>query len=183
MEWHLDKRIIDFGISPEGAIVIDWNDGRRSSFDPLPYLKGDFMGKLTDPDYFALAYVLGHGRGIAWPENQDFGVSLLYDKSETVNAESPLPPHGPRMTWSGSKLILQAKPNPEGDKLAIQWSDGTTRLFSTWDHADNNAIEALANPAYFAQVSVVHERDAVAWPGGERFDAKTLYELSALVEG
>ena len=40
MEWHLDKKIIDFGFDDEDTIVIDWNDGRRSAFDPYPYMKG-----------------------------------------------------------------------------------------------------------------------------------------------
>ena len=36
MEWHLDKKIIDFGFDDEDTIVIDWNDGRRSAFDRIP---------------------------------------------------------------------------------------------------------------------------------------------------
>ena len=35
MEWHLDKKIIDFGFDDEDTIVIDWNDGRRSAFDQI----------------------------------------------------------------------------------------------------------------------------------------------------
>ena len=50
MEWHLDKKIIDFGFDDEDTIVIDWNDGRRSAFDPYPYMKGA-MEKLLDEDY------------------------------------------------------------------------------------------------------------------------------------
>ena len=75
MEWHLDKKIIDFGFDDEDTIVIDWNDGRRSAFDPYPYMKGA-MEKLLDEDYLKLAYLTGYGRGIAWPGN--------------LSAESPL---------------------------------------------------------------------------------------------
>ena len=71
MEWHLDKKIIDFGFDDEDTIVIDWNDGRRSAFDPYPYMKGA-MEKLLDEDYLKLAYLTGYGRGIAWPGNLDF---------------------------------------------------------------------------------------------------------------
>lgn len=63
MEWHLDKKIIDFGFDDEDTIVIDWNDGRRSAFDPYPYMKGA-MEKLLDEDYLKLAYLTGYGRSI-----------------------------------------------------------------------------------------------------------------------
>ena len=99
MEWHLDKKIIDFGFDDEDTIVIDWNDGRRSAFDPYPYMKGA-MEKLLDEDYLKLAYLTGYGRGIAWPGNLDFGVQLLYEASVTDNSEAPLPPRGPHMRWS-----------------------------------------------------------------------------------
>lgn len=64
----------------------------------------------------------------------------------------------------------------------IDWSDGTVREFDTWDHADNDTIEKLANASYLAQARITPGRDAVVWPDGERFDAKTLYERSAIID-
>ena len=146
MEWHLDKKIIDFGFDDEDTIVIDWNDGRRSAFDPYPYMKGA-MEKLLDEDYLKLAYLTGYGRSIAWPGNLDFGVQLLYEASVTDSSETPLPPRGPHMRWSPEALIVRLKFAEDG-KILVDWSDGTVREF---------------------------------WPDGERFDAKTLYERSAVV--
>lgn len=181
MEWHLDKNILDFGLTDTGTIVIDWNNGRRSVFDPHPYMTGT-MAKLLDPDYLKTAFVTGHGRSIAWPGNLDFGTALLYEESVTEDSGAPLPPRGSRMRWSPTVVALRLK-LVEGGKIAIDWSDGTVRQFDAWDHADNDVIEKLADPAYFAQARITPDRDAVAWPDGERFDAKILYERSAIMEG
>ena len=138
MEWHLDKKIIDFGFDDEDTIVIDWNDGRRSAFDPYPYMKGA-MEKLLDEDYLKLAYLTGYGRGIAWPGNLDFGVQLLYEASVTDNSEAPLPPRGPHMRWSPEALIVRLKFAEDG-KILVDWSDGTVREFDAWNHASDDEI-------------------------------------------
>lgn len=179
MEWHLDKKIIDFGFDDEDTIVIDWNDGRRSAFDPYPYMKGA-MEKLLDEDYLKLAYLTGYGRGIAWPGNLDFGVQLLYEASVTDNSEAPLPPRGPHMRWTPEALIVRLKFAEDG-KILVDWSDGTVREFDAWNHASDDDIEKFVDPTYLAQARVTPERDAIVWPDGERFDAKTLYERSAVV--
>ena len=56
-------------------------------------------------------------------------------------------------------------------------------MFDVWDHAANDTIEKFVDPAYLVQARISPERDAIVWPDGERFDAKTLYERSAVVEG
>ena len=129
MEWHLDKKIIDFGFDDEDTIVIDWNDGRRSAFDPYPYMKGA-MEKLLDEDYLKLAYLTGYGRGIAWPGNLDFGVQLLYEASVTDSSETPLPPRGPHMRWSPEALIVRLKFAEE----ARSWSIGATEPSASSTH-------------------------------------------------
>lgn len=181
MEWHLDKEVLDFGFADDGTIVMDWNDGRRSSFDPRPFMKGS-LKKLLDQDYLKTAYLVGYGRAIAWPDNIDFGVGLLYEESDTVDSTGPLPPRGPRMTWEPNKLVVRVGHLEDG-KLAVDWNDGTQRRFDVWDHASDDAIEKFVDPVYLAQARVAPERDAIVWPDGERFDAKTLYERSAIVEG
>ena len=109
MEWHLDKKIIDFGFDDEDTIVIDWNDGRRSAFDPYPYMKGA-MEKLLDEDYLKLAYLTGYGRSIAWPGNLDFGVQLLYEASVTDSSETPLPPRAPTAACRSTQLRRSSRP-------------------------------------------------------------------------
>ena len=144
MEWHLDKKIIDFGFDDEDTIVIDWNDGRRSAFDPYPYMKGA-MEKLLDEDYLKLAYLTGYGRGIAWPGNLDFGVQLLYEASVTDNSEAPLPPRGPHMRWSPEALIVRLKFAEDG-KILVDWSDGTVREFDAWNHATTTSKSSSIRP-------------------------------------
>ena len=162
MEWHLDKKIIDFGFDDEDTIVIDWNDGRRSAFDPYPYMKGA-MEKLLDEDYLKLAYLTGYGRSIAWPGNLDFGVQLLYEASVTDSSETPLPPRGPHMRWSPEALIVRLKFAEDG-KILVDWSDGTVREFDAWNHASDDDIEKFVDPTYLAQARVTPERDAIVWP-------------------
>lgn len=181
MAWHLDKEIRDFGFTDEDTIVMDWNNGRRSTFDPRPFMKGTFE-KLRDRDYLRLAYLTGYGRAIAWPDNLDFGVGLLYEESVTGDATSPLPPRGSRMRWNPNLFAVRVK-HVEGGKIMVSWSDGTQRMFDVWDHAANDTIEKFVDPAYLVQARISPERDAIVWPDGERFDAKTLYERSAVVEG
>ena len=164
MEWHLDKKIIDFGFDDEDTIVIDWNDGRRSAFDPYPYMKGA-MEKLLDEDYLKLAYLTGYGRSIAWPGNLDFGVQLLYEASVTDSSETPLPPRGPHMRWSPEALIVRLKFAEDG-KILVDWSDGTVREFDAWNHASDDDIEKFVDPTYLAQARVTPERDAIVWPDG-----------------
>lgn len=181
MEWHLDKEILDFGLTDDNLIVIDWNDGRRSVFDPHPYLIRN-MERLLDRSYFEAAYMLGHGRGIAWPGNRDFGAGFLYEESRTVDdVSTPLPPRGSCMTWNPERRIASVKVQPQEGMLAVLWNDGTTRLFSTWEHASNDTIEKFVDAAYLAQARITLEREAIEWPDGERFEAKTLYERSAII--
>lgn len=182
MEWTTEKRILDFSITENGELIMDWNDGMRRVFDPKPYLKGAFMEALLDPEYLSKAYLQGHGSNIAWPNDQDFAPEDLYEISSIVDSCDPLPPRSPLMTWDATKLISRLKPLENG-KIMVDWSDGTVRLFDTWDHATIDTIEKFVDPAYLAQARIAPDRDAVIWPDGERFDAKTLYERSAIVEG
>ena len=138
------------------------------------------MEKLLDEDYLKLAYLTGYGRGIAWPGNLDFGVQLLYEASVTDSSETPLPPRGQHMRWSPEALIVRLKFAEDG-KILVDWSDGTVREFDAWNHANDDDIEKFVDPTYLAQARVTPERDAIVWPDGERFDAKTLYERSAVV--
>lgn len=179
MEWHLDKEIIDFGFTDDDQIVIDWNDGRRSVFDPRPYLEGSMI-ELRDQERLKTAYLLGHGQGIAWPENLDFGVQLLYNESTTVSSSGPLPPRGTCMTADPGTLVAHIGRVEDG-KITVDWSDGTQRVFDVWDHADDDTVEKFVDPAYLMQARITSERDAIAWPDGERFDAKALYERSAII--
>ena len=131
------------------------------------------MEKLLDEDYLKLAYLTGYGRGIAWPGNLDFGVQLLYEASVTDNSEALL-------LRSPEALIVRLKFAEDG-KILVDWSDGTVREFDAWNHASDDDIEKFVDPTYLAQARVTPERDAIVWPDGERFDAKTLYERSAVV--
>lgn len=69
------------------------------------------------------------------------------------------------------------------DTLVLHWSDGTVRAFSVWGNADSESIERLSDQAYLAQARISLSRDAGTWPGGERFEARTLYERSRIAGG
>ena len=181
MAWTIDKRILDFATTDDGKLVMDWSDGTRRVFDTKPHLIGDFMGALAEPGYFRKAYLQGHGDTIAWPNDQDFAPEWLYEGSTVIEKSGPLPPRGESMTWNDQKLITNLQILDDG-RLTTTWSDGTCRAFDTWARANNDEIEKLADAAYFAQAKVSPRRDAIEWPGGETFEAKTLYEQAALIE-
>lgn len=181
MDWITDKRILDFATTNDGKLVMDWSDGTRRVFDTRPTAKNSLRA-LLDPEYFAKAYLQGQGYAIAWPDGQDYALDWLYEDSEVVDSSKPLPPRSPIMTWTEEVTIMQCR-HTEGGKLLIDWSDGTRRAFDVWWLADDDAIEKFVDPAYLAQARIAPDRDAVIWPDGERFDAKTLYERSAVVEG
>ena len=84
------------------------------------------------------------------------------------------------MRWSPEALIVRLKFAEDG-KILVDWSHGTVREFDAWNHASDDDIEKFVDPTYLAQARVTPERDAIVWPDGERFDAKTLYERSAVV--
>ena len=181
MTWTTDKRILDFSTTDNGKLVMDWSDDTRRVFDTRPYARG-FLAPLSDPSYFEKAYLQNRGSTIAWPDGQDFAPEWLYEGSDIIEQSGQLPPRSDLMTWKNGKFILRLEPVCD-DTLVLHWSDGTVRAFSVWGNADSESIERLSDQAYLAQARISLSRDAVTWPGGERFEARTLYERSRIAGG
>ena len=58
------------------CLEIEFDNGESKIFDVKPYIKGDFYGKLADPEYFASAKV--DGFTVVWPDGQDICPDDLY---------------------------------------------------------------------------------------------------------
>lgn len=85
MNWTVDLKILAVHPTDDMRLVIDWSDGSRRVFDPHPYLAGDFMGKLSDPEYFNRVKPIAGGASIAWPDGQDFAPETLYEQAAAVS--------------------------------------------------------------------------------------------------
>ena len=57
-------------------LLITFDTGEKKIFDVKPYIKGGFMGKLSDRQYFTR--VKTDGVTVAWPNEQDICPDALY---------------------------------------------------------------------------------------------------------
>ena len=64
---------------PDHRLQILFDSGEQKIFDVTPYLRGSFMGKLADEDYFA--QVTTDGYTVVWPNGQDLCPDELYELS------------------------------------------------------------------------------------------------------
>ena len=85
MKWSCGLRILSVVPTEESTLITEWSDGSTRVFDPIPRLKGDFMGRLREPDYFRKVRVSELGDTIEWPEGQDFAPESLYENSLDLN--------------------------------------------------------------------------------------------------
>ena len=64
---------------PDYKLLLDFETGERKIFDVMPYIRGDWYGKLRDVDVFRTVHVAGIS--IAWAAGQDISPHELYDDS------------------------------------------------------------------------------------------------------
>jgi len=64
---------------PDYKLLLDSETGERKIFDVMPYIRGDWYGKLHDVDVFRTVHVAGIS--IAWEDGQDIAPHELYDDS------------------------------------------------------------------------------------------------------
>ena len=57
-------------------LQLEFEDGRRATFDVAPYVEFPVFQRLNDPDYFCRARV-DHGT-VQWPGGIDFDPDTLY---------------------------------------------------------------------------------------------------------
>lgn len=79
---------------PDYKLLLDFETGERKIFDVMPYIRGDWYGKLRDVDVFRTVHVAGIS--IAWADGQDIAPHELYDDSvPTCDPDfTKLPPIG-----------------------------------------------------------------------------------------
>ena len=181
MEWTIDKRILDFAPTSAGELVMDWNDETRRTFSVAEHVRGEFMGRLLDSDYFQKAHLVKGGLTIEWPEGQDFAPETLYEQSEISNDRTtPLPARNPATTWKEGISIVSGKATEEG-RIITQWNNGARRSFDAWAYIRmGEPSEKFADAKFFQQA--VFSPQGVTWPDGQSFDAKTLYEDALILE-
>ena len=63
-------------------LIIFFDNNEKKEFDVLPYINGEWYGRLRDPAYFRSAMV--DGFTICWPEGQDLCPDELYEFSKPV---------------------------------------------------------------------------------------------------
>ena len=64
-------------VEPRGELqlFVEFEDGRRGTFDVRPYVGSAFFAQLGRPDYFAQVRLFF--RGVGWPDGQDFGPDTI----------------------------------------------------------------------------------------------------------
>ena len=64
---------------PDYKLLLYFETGERKIFDVIPYIRGDWYGKLRDIHLFHTVRVAGHT--IAWADGQDIAPHELYENS------------------------------------------------------------------------------------------------------
>ena len=67
--------------SDDYNLILQFDNGEIKKFDVKPYIKGDFYGQLSEPEYFQS--VKTDGFTVVWPNGQDICPDELYSLSIT----------------------------------------------------------------------------------------------------
>ncbi|MDR0626067.1 MAG: DUF2442 domain-containing protein [Bifidobacteriaceae bacterium] len=84
-------RVVDVRPAGGGRLLLEFDNGESRAFDVTPYIRGNWYGKLADPDYFNTAHVVDGGRTIAWAHGQDIAPHELYELSVAVKLHQTSP--------------------------------------------------------------------------------------------
>ena len=64
-------------------LLISFDSGERKEFDVLPYIRGDWYGKLKDINYFNSVHI--SNKHVEWSGGQDIAPHELYECSVLVD--------------------------------------------------------------------------------------------------
>ena len=81
----LRPRVLDVAPLADYKVIITFDTGEKRIFDVMPYIGGDWFGKLMNVDVFNTVRVAGNT--IEWAEGQDIAPHELYDYSVPVFAQ------------------------------------------------------------------------------------------------
>jgi Protein of unknown function (DUF2442) len=76
----MNPRVASVCALPGLKLQLDFQDGRRATFDVSPYVDYPVFQQLKDPEYFSRAKV-DHGT-VQWPGGIDFDPDTLYLESQ-----------------------------------------------------------------------------------------------------
>ena len=75
-------KISNVSILDNRRLKINFENGEIRIFDVTPYIKGEWMGKLGDPEYFKQVSIEPEfGDTVRWPDGQDIAPHELYELS------------------------------------------------------------------------------------------------------
>lgn len=60
-------------------LFLSFDTGEQRIFDVMPYISGEWYGKLLDPAVFNTVHIAGHT--VEWADGQDIAPHELYDLS------------------------------------------------------------------------------------------------------
>ena len=64
-------------------LFLSFDTGEQRIFDVLPYIDGEWYGKLLDQSVFSTVHIAGHT--VEWVDGQDIAPHELYDLSVPVH--------------------------------------------------------------------------------------------------
>jgi len=75
-------KISNVSILDSRRLEIKYQNGETRVFDITPYIKGEWMGRLGDPEYFKLVSIEPEFQDtVCWPDGQDIAPHELYELS------------------------------------------------------------------------------------------------------
>jgi len=78
----LQQKVTEVSPLKDYKVVLTFNNGETRIFDVMPYISGDWYGKLINEDYFNSVHVAE--RTIEWAGGQDIAPHELYELSEPL---------------------------------------------------------------------------------------------------
>jgi len=79
----LQPRIIEVKPLPNYQLYLKYDTNEKKVFDVLPYIDGDWYGKLKDEQYFKTVRLSGNT--VEWQGGQDLAPHELYELSIETN--------------------------------------------------------------------------------------------------
>ena len=78
----LQPKVTEVSPLKDHKLILTFNNGETRIFDVMPYISGDWYGKLINEDYFNSVHIAK--RTIEWAGGQDIAPHELYELSELL---------------------------------------------------------------------------------------------------